>query len=232
MKKNGYQDIKAHIAAMIRSKQWPPGFLLPSEMDLAAQFDCARATVNRALTELADEQIIDRKRKAGSRVRDGSERIVNLKFQFPCREVTSSGKAHKYVSLKREVCAFPEALQHEGTSERALDALKLEGVHYSNDQPFQFEQTWICRDTCAESEGEMPDHSAPCLRLLQKSPYFHGSMTISVARASQEEARYLGVRTGDPLLIKDLVLTEGHGGPPVARMRMSYRASYTIAGTF
>jgi GntR family histidine utilization transcriptional repressor len=205
---------------------------LPSEIDLAAQFDCARATVNRALTELADEQIIDRKRKAGSRVRDGSERIVNLKFQFPCREVTSTGKAHKYVSLKREACPLPEMLQDEGSSGEAPDALMLEGVHYANNQPFQFEQTWIRCDASSGNEGEMPNHSAPCLTLLQKSPYFHGSMTISVARATQEEARYLGVRTGDPLLIKDLVLTEGQGGTPVARMRMSYRANYTFAGTF
>ena len=229
MKKNGYQEIKENIAAMIRSKEWPPGYLLPSEIDLAAQFDCARATVNRALTELADEQIIDRRRKAGSRVRDGSERIINLKFQFPCREVTSAGKAHKYVSLKCEACALPEELQDKGSSG---EALKLEGVHYANNEPFQFEQTWIRRDAYAEREGEMPDHSAPCLKLLQKSPYFHGRMAISVARATSKEARYLGVRIGDPLLIKDLVLTEGHGGTPVARMRMSYRANYTIDSTF
>jgi GntR family histidine utilization transcriptional repressor len=38
----------------IADGDWKPGELIPGEVDLADEFGCARATVNRALQDLAD----------------------------------------------------------------------------------------------------------------------------------------------------------------------------------
>ena len=56
------------MLARIRSRAWPPGELIPHEAELAAQYGCARSTVNRALREVAATGLIDRRRKAGTRV--------------------------------------------------------------------------------------------------------------------------------------------------------------------
>ena len=96
---------------MIRSKEWPPGHLLPTETELAAQFDCAQSdgTIvhwgnwpkNRLLTEGARRAAVSR---------DGRERMANLKIQFPCREIEAMGKEHRYVSTSkgnvRTACAL------------------------------------------------------------------------------------------------------------------------------
>ena len=63
-----YRDVKAEILKRIRRRDWATGALIPAETALAAEFGVARATVNRALRELAEEGVLDRRRRAGTRV--------------------------------------------------------------------------------------------------------------------------------------------------------------------
>ena len=57
---NTWQAIRADVLGRIRSGEWPPGSLIPTEQMLSIEMGCARATVNRALRELADSGIIQR----------------------------------------------------------------------------------------------------------------------------------------------------------------------------
>nr|WP_319569130.1 GntR family transcriptional regulator [Cohaesibacter marisflavi] len=230
--KSGYLAIKGYISTMIRSKEWPPGHLLPTETELAAQFDCARATVNRALGELAEEQIIDRRRKAGSRVRDGRERMANLKIQFPCREIEAMGKDHRYVSLKREMCALPMLLQNIGETGLEDQCLRTEGVHYASEAPFQFERSWFRRNAFPELFQEGGKVKAPCITLLEKNPFYHGSLCVSASKANHIEARHLGIKVGEPLINKEYILTDGLEGTPVAVMQIRYKPDYSISCIF
>ncbi len=52
----------------IRTQRYPAGSLIPTELQLAAELGCARATVNRAMTELAQRGVVIRRRKVGTRV--------------------------------------------------------------------------------------------------------------------------------------------------------------------
>ena len=52
----------------IQTGIWKQGGLIPVEVALAKEFGCARATLNRALRELAQERILEHHRKAGTRV--------------------------------------------------------------------------------------------------------------------------------------------------------------------
>ena len=56
--RTSYHDIKAIVLTRIRENIWPPGANLPGEIELAKEFGCARATVNRAMRELVDEGIL------------------------------------------------------------------------------------------------------------------------------------------------------------------------------
>jgi GntR family transcriptional regulator, histidine utilization repressor len=57
----GWEDIRAEVLRRIRARDWPPGGLIPGEEALAEEFGVARATVNRALTALAEAGVIERK---------------------------------------------------------------------------------------------------------------------------------------------------------------------------
>jgi len=63
-----WQGVREEVLRRIHARVWAPGDLLPTETELAAEFGCARTTVNRALRTLAESGLLDRKRKAGTRV--------------------------------------------------------------------------------------------------------------------------------------------------------------------
>ena len=64
-----HRGIREAIRARIVAGEWKLGELIPGEVDFAEQYGCSRTTVNRALQALAEEGIVERKRKGGTRVR-------------------------------------------------------------------------------------------------------------------------------------------------------------------
>ena len=65
----------------IQTGIWKQGGLIPLESALAKEFCCTRATVNRTVRELAQEGILERRRKAGTRVVTPVGRLAN--FEIP-----------------------------------------------------------------------------------------------------------------------------------------------------
>ena len=63
-----WQDIKRAVITRISERVWRPGELIPGEQELAREFGCARATVSKAMRELADAGLLERRRKAGTRI--------------------------------------------------------------------------------------------------------------------------------------------------------------------
>ena len=89
-----YQDIQRDVLDRIKSREWEPGDLIPNEETLADTLGCARATVNRALRELAQAGIIDRKRKGGTRV--SISPIRKALFDIPIIRKEIEYKGYKY----------------------------------------------------------------------------------------------------------------------------------------
>ena len=74
-------DVKNAILKRIQGTVWEPGSLMPNEVVLSEEFWCARATVNRALRALAQDGLIERKRKTRTRIKSAPTR--HAKFVIP-----------------------------------------------------------------------------------------------------------------------------------------------------
>ena len=57
--KISYLEDKNSILKPIHDSVWEPGSLIPGDVTLSEEFGCARATVNRALRELARDGVIE-----------------------------------------------------------------------------------------------------------------------------------------------------------------------------
>lgn len=66
--RSSWTDLRAEILRRISDGTYAPGTLIPTEQELAAEFGCARATVNRALSSLAGRGVLQRRRRIGTRV--------------------------------------------------------------------------------------------------------------------------------------------------------------------
>ena len=76
-----WQAVLDEVRRRIVRREWKPGDFIPHEADLAKQFGCARATVNRALRDLAEEGLLDRRRRAGTQVALNPVRKARLDIQ-------------------------------------------------------------------------------------------------------------------------------------------------------
>ena len=61
-----YQQIKGLILSSLRSGEWKPGEVIPSEVELATRFRVSQGTVRKAIDELAAENLLLRRQGKGT----------------------------------------------------------------------------------------------------------------------------------------------------------------------
>jgi DNA-binding FadR family transcriptional regulator len=66
-------SIARELGTAIVTGQRPPGSLLPSEIEIAAQFKVSRSLIRESMRTLAAKGLVESKQKAGTKVRDRSE---------------------------------------------------------------------------------------------------------------------------------------------------------------
>uniref|UniRef100_UPI0026180D6D GntR family transcriptional regulator n=1 Tax=uncultured Bradyrhizobium sp. TaxID=199684 RepID=UPI0026180D6D len=91
-----YKRIRLDIETRILTGEWPPGHRIPFEHQLMARYRCSRMTVNKALSELAQADLIERRRRAGSFVRRPQHMSAVLKIADIRAEITALGRAYGY----------------------------------------------------------------------------------------------------------------------------------------
>ena len=61
--KSLHELILGEVEGRILSGEWPPGYRIPFEHELTAQYGCSRMTVNKALSALVKKGLIERRRR-------------------------------------------------------------------------------------------------------------------------------------------------------------------------
>src|SRR5882757_10955579 len=89
-----YETVKTSIQHRIADGGWQPGVRLPSERELVQEFGCARMTVHRALRELEEEGLIERRQGSGSYVAELHPISNLLQVRDIHDEIRERGHAH------------------------------------------------------------------------------------------------------------------------------------------
>lgn len=196
-----YQSIKTEMREWIQTGIWKPGSLIPGEAMLAKQFGCARATVNRALQELAAEGKLDRRRKAGTRVIMPKGRTVNFEIPRIRLEIEETGATYRYALLLREIVIPPADVLSKLEISPEVLTLHLRCLHYSNEAPFQFEDRWINLKSIPEAEQEKFEKISPNEWLVKHVPWTDAEHIISANNADVEKAELLSLAERDALFV-------------------------------
>ncbi|MGO4842794.1 GntR family transcriptional regulator, partial [Rhizobiaceae sp. 2RAB30] len=91
-----HQRILNDIRDRILSGEWPPGFRIPFEHELTAEYGCSRMTVNKALSQLAKAGLIERRRRSGSFVTRPRSQAAVLEIHDIRIEVEALGLPYRY----------------------------------------------------------------------------------------------------------------------------------------
>lgn len=199
--KVSYLDIKAKLFGRIHSKEWAPGFLLPSEMELAAHFGCARATVSRALNELAEEGLVSRKRRAGTRVNAAPEKYFHYKVQTTRQKIEQQGARFGLKQIRRQYFVEPpqELLDYTGFNPDH-EALFVLCLHMADDEPFLLEERWF--DATRLSQSVDLDYQKISAEewLSSAYPFRSARYELCAVNAEEEAASLLQIRKKSPVL--------------------------------
>lgn len=225
----GWEEIRAEVLRRIRARDWPPGALIPGEEALAEEFGVARATVNRALTALAEAGVIERKKRAGTRVAELPVRRARLEIPVIRLDVLGRGLAYDFKLLadRMDVPPVPVAARlglPEGTLLRYLETL-----HLAAGRPYVFEARWL-NAVCLPDPT--PDFSVVSANewLVTHVSLVSGDIAFTAEPATPREAEALGVLPGTPLLMAERT-TQGTAGP-VTLVRLAHAPGHRVQMTF
>ena len=222
---SGWEEIRAEVLRRIRVRHWPPGDLIPTEEALAVEFGCARATVNRALRELAVAGVLERRRKSGTRVAMLPVRRATLEIPVIRQEIEARGQTHSFRLLLQAETAPPVPVASRlGLPEDAL-LIYLETLHMADGQPFVFEARWL---NPAVLPAPLPDFSRQSANewLVTHIAYTTGDIAFSAANPTAREAKVMGISATAALFIAER--TTWTPDAPITFVRLTHAPGYRV----
>jgi len=188
------------------------GERLPSDAELCAQFGVSRMTARNAMERLAVDGLIRREPGRGSFVAEPSaHRRANRLMTFT-DEMRRAGRVPSSRVLTRVIRPSSEAEASDLGIPIRQPVVHLRRLRQADGQPIALEST-ILIGACADAVMTADLAHGSLHETLGRAGFAlsRGTGTIAAAAATAEEARHLGIRTGDPLLVERRVIRDGHG---------------------
>ncbi|MBC8793589.1 MAG: GntR family transcriptional regulator [Tagaea sp. CACIAM 22H2] len=223
---NTWQAVQTEVLRRIRAHIWRPGDAIPHEEALAEEFGCARATVNRALRQLAEDGLLDRRRKAGTRVTLNPSRKAKLDIPVLRVEIESKGMRYFHEIVSREVAAPPLAARARLQAKPGEEHLHLVALHMGDDAPYVYEDRWI--NLAAVPKARKVDFTAISANewLVRNVPFEGGEIAFSAVVATKRDAAILRCAQGDGLMAIDRITRRA--GQVVTAVRQTFKPGYQL----
>ena len=212
-----YQRIKNAILDNIHSGKWQAGEAISTEMALAEEFDVSRMTVNRALKELSEERVLERRQGSGTFVAQQQFNHTFVEVRNIAQDLRSANRDYQaQVVSKRVITA--SMLDDELRRKFAIDSAAITGersaadssaavlyevkiIHFADTQPIQFEERWVDAQKLPEFIEQDFSIINTSEYLIAKSPLERGSYTIRALAAPDEIAALLQIAPQSPTLV-------------------------------
>jgi GntR family histidine utilization transcriptional repressor len=149
-----WQSVQEEVLRRNRSCEWKPGDLIPNEAAIAEEFGCARATVNRALRELAETGLLEQRRKAGTRVLAQPVAKATLDISVIRMDVEARGQRHANQLIARAEAVPPAAISGAMGGRGDSKIASPQGVHLADGLPYALEDRWINTRTVPDALDE------------------------------------------------------------------------------
>lgn len=198
-----YRQIQDLIVQALADREWQPGEMIPSEMELAARFEVSQGTVRRAIDELASEHLLVRRQGKGTFVATHADPRAFFRF---LRLIPDDGTVPRSRSEPLE-CQSLRAGQEVAKAlaiKHGDPVLQLRRILRFDGQPVVVDEIYLPADL-------FPNLTLDQLRASDRSLYtlFESLFGVRMVRAEEKiravaadpvAAGLLGIDTGTPLL--------------------------------
>lgn len=226
-----HEQIRRELEGAILSGRLAAGSRLPTEQDLMQQYGCARMTVSKAIGALAAAGLVDRRKRAGTFV--ARPRVHSMVLDIPDleQEVRARGQAYRFELLHRAVMrpdpASPEEVQLAGSGQ----LLRLEGVHFADDEPLAHEVRLVSLAAVPDMASDISAQQAPGAWLLRHVPWTEAENRIAAIGADRVVSQRLGLALGAPCLFIERRTWRGSEGITLVRQHFN-ATQYDLVARF
>ena len=219
-------SIATEVRRRIVEKEWRQGDRIPDEAELAIEFGVARATVNKALQILAEEGLLDRKRRAGTHVTVNPARKATFTIPIVREQVESAGMAYSHRVVAQRRTPVPEDIAARLGIAPGTPLIHMRALHYGDGRPFQLEDRWLNPDAVRGLERADFWQLNANEWLVRNAPYFRAELDFSACNADGRDARLLEIRQGQALLILNRTTWNDLGA--ITTVRLAFHPGYVL----
>jgi GntR family transcriptional regulator, histidine utilization repressor len=196
-----HQRIRDDIEARIMSGEWPPGHRVPVEHELMSEYGCSRMTVSKALSTLAANGLITRRKRAGSVVAGPSTERAVLESQDFALEAARAGTVYRFEILRRAVEIMDSTAAQRIGLPAGTEMLSISTLHLMDEVPAAFEQRLINLAAVPETRDEPFTDVPPGTWLLSRVPWTDAEHVIRAVNADGMLVKRLQVVAGSACLV-------------------------------
>lgn len=212
-----YLQVEATLKEMIEDTVYSPGEQIPSERELSEQLGVSRMTVRRAIENLIEHGLLERRSTNGTYVRQpsvlrgmGKGNTMGL-TQLLKQEGTIAGSQLIDFEIKRAPLKIAEKLDLRLGSQ-VVDIKRLRMV---NGQPFCVETCYLPFDKVPGLQaGDFAEPDTSLYAILQERYGIvldNSDETLKISFATHDEAELLEIKEGDPVLLLRGIVRDSKG---------------------
>ncbi len=226
-----HKRIRSEIEQHILTGEWPPGHKVPVEHELMATYDCSRMTVNKVLTELASEGLVQRRRRAGTFVSKPRPPATLLQIPDVKAEILALGASYALRMLSNQIRqSDPSDMRRLGVM-TAREVLAMRYVHIADSAPFALEDRLIDLSTVPEARAADFTSDPPGTWLLAHVPWSDAEHRIRAINGDPEITGLLDLPANAACLVLDR--QTWRGGAPITAARTWFPAeSFHLVARF
>lgn len=213
-----YHQIRRSVKHWILDKHYCSNDKIPTEQELASQFNVNRMTVRQALSSLVEEGLLIRKRGEGTFVTDNEELIqgMNLKHINMTSELLLPLMKSKALSVEiNEIEPTPLIREKLELNKNDRYVVRIKRDRLVQESFLSFTVNYLPLEI-----GRQLDKKAllkkPLLKIMEddlKINFIEAFQTIEASFADEEIAAHLGMLPGNPTLLTERIMYADKGKP-------------------
>jgi GntR family transcriptional regulator len=198
-----YLQVRDQIRTSIEEGVWKPGDLLPTEIELSERFEVSPGTVKQAILALVQDGLLTRRSGKGTFVKrlDVGKSLARF-FRFhDSASLAHLGPEVRLLDKRVMKCPSPEIAKKLGIS-RAAKVLYLRRAMFQDKKPICLYKSYLPYEQVKELDGKNLDGRTVYEFLEQELGIFavRAEEFLTAAAAKVDDARFLGVRKGAPVI--------------------------------
>ncbi|MGV6849815.1 MAG: GntR family transcriptional regulator [Marinibacterium sp.] len=198
-----WRDVRAVVHDSILKGRYGPGDRLPRDADIAQELNCARSTVQRAMQDLSDNGLVERRRKGGTRVCVDPVTRATVDIPITRREVEQKGGCYGYQLIRCVEEPAPRSVLGACEFAQSRTMLHVEALHLSDGLPYILEDRWICLETSPEIRSVDLARQSANEWLVVNKPYTRVDLRFYAVSADANAANGLETNVGSALFVME-----------------------------